>query len=152
MRLSTISVVGLLFLTGCASGRVATNDAASLARQPAPKAPHALQGPVAVLGVPSVQYPPLGACRVWMPGVPPGEQQAPCPCFSLLSNVPPGAWVLYRPSTDETVLQVTTYDAKQPNKVASVDFYDARTGEYLQSGQTLAELRVSGKRGFRPME
>ena len=137
MKFSMIPLVVLLFASGCGSSRVvATGDPAPDAPAPdAPKPAPALQGPVAVLGIPPGQYPPLGACRVWMPGTPPGQQPPPCSCFSLLLDVPPGAWVLYRPSTDETVVQVTTYDAAQPNRIASLDFYDAKTGKHLRSGK-----------------
>ena len=135
-----ILAIGLLFLGGCASGRVvARNDAPSPAPsssshvEAAPNVKLAMQGPVAVLGVPPGQYPPVGECRVWMPGTPPGQQPAPCSCFSLLRDVPVGAWVLYRPSSDPSVVQVTTYEEDRPNMVASVDFYDAKSGEYVRS-------------------
>ena len=143
MRRSMIVAVGLLFLTGCAAGPVVPNDdPASPAAKSAPNrvatsnapAP-AMQGPVAVLGVPPGQYPPVGACRVWMPGTPSDQQKAPCSCFSLILDVPAGAWVLYRPSADQSVVQVTTYDEAQPNKIVSVDFYDAESGKYLRSAK-----------------
>jgi hypothetical protein len=139
MRFSVIAVLALLSLNGCGSGRavVAKDDPASRAPEPvaAAKAPHAVQGPVASLGVPPGHYPPLGKCRVWMPGTPPGQQEPPCSCFSLMLEVPVGAWVLYRPSSDETVVQVTKYDASEPHRVASVDWYDAQSGRYLRSGK-----------------
>ena len=93
-----------------------------------------MQGPAA-LGVPPGQFPPVGECRVWMPGAPAGQQPPPCSCFSLILDVPAGAWVLYRPSTDQSVVQVTTYDEAQPNTIVAVDFYDASSGRYLRSGK-----------------
>ncbi|MFN8179031.1 MAG: hypothetical protein U0167_13960 [bacterium] len=140
MRLPMIAVVALLSLNACASKMavVAKDDPA---RTPAP-APHAVappqarpavQGPVAVLGIPPGHYPPLGACRVWMPGTPPGQQQAPCSCFSLMLDVPLGAMVLYRPTSDESVLQVSKYDASRPNTIVAVDVYDLKSGKLLRS-------------------
>lgn len=143
MRLSTIAAFGLLSLTACASGRVgvANDDPTSSARHgvkesaaPASAAP-TMQGPVAVLGIPPGQYPPLGACRVWFPGTSPTEQRPPCSCFSLMLDVPAGAWVLYRPVDDETIVEVTTYDAARPNTIVSVSWYDASSGKFLRSGK-----------------
>jgi hypothetical protein len=136
-----IAVVALLSLNACASKMavVAKDDPAPWTPPPAPQAvapPEArpvVQGPVAVLGIPPGHYPPLGACRVWMPGTPPGQQQPPCSCFSLMLDVPLGALVLYRPTGDETVLQVSKYDASRPNTIVSVDLYDLRSGQYLRS-------------------
>jgi hypothetical protein len=144
MRLSMCAFVGLLFLTGCGSGRVmvAQDDPAPRASQPAqasqplaaaPAARPAMQGPVAVLGISPGQYPPLGGCRVWMPGAPAAQQPPPCSCFSLMLDVPAGAWVLYRPTSDESVVQVTTYDASKPNTIVAIDVYDAESGKYLRS-------------------
>jgi hypothetical protein len=139
MRFSLIAVVALLFLGGCASGRSVSKS------EPAPKSPPAsnptprasaapvMQGPVAVLGVPPGQFPPAGTCRVWMPGTAPGQQPEPCSCFSLILDVPAGAWVLYRPSNGESVLQVTKYDATVPNKIVSVDIYDTRNGQHVRT-------------------
>lgn len=143
MRLSMIPAMGLLVLGGCSSGHVSIagadpEDSRSASAPPTAAAAasiHPVQGPVAVLDIPPAQFPPAGACRVWMPGAPPAQQPDPCSCFSLLRNVPAGAWVLYRPTADETVVQVTTYDPQQPNKIASLEFYDAKTGEHVRSGK-----------------
>lgn len=140
MRFPMILVVGALVLGGCSSGRVSVAGGDPDAGRPesAPartaKATHSVQGPVAVLGIPPAQFPPSGSCRVWMPGTPAAQQPDPCSCFSLLRNVPAGAWVLYRPSADDTVVQVTTYDPAQPNKIASLDYYDVKTGKHVRSG------------------
>ena len=139
MRFSTFAVFGLLSLTACASGRVVVAESDPAPSDPtaqtesSPPPAHKMQGPVAMLGIPPGQYPPLGACRVWMPGTPPGHQPEPCSCFSLLLSVPPGAWVLYRPADDETVIQVTEYTETAPSMVASVSYYDATSGKYLRS-------------------
>lgn len=147
MRLSRIAVFGLLSLTACGSGGVGvahddlTSTASRSEKEPAVAASAlpAVLGPVAVLGIPPGDYPPLGRCRVWFPGVLPGQQPPHCSCFSLMLDVPAGAWVLYRPEDDETIVEVTTYDTSEPSSVATVSWYDAGSGKYLRSGKTVKQ-------------
>lgn len=47
------------------------------------------------LRVPRGHYPPPGACRLWFPGRPPGQQPPPTSCDRLVGQVPRGAFVLY---------------------------------------------------------
>ncbi len=144
MRLSKLALVSCVLLAGCGSGRVASRHDTTSPRV-APSAPAAKSTPVAsakarpsqdepfaALGISPAEYPPLGSCRVWVSGKPVGP---PCSCFSLMLNVPAGATVLYRPSSDESVLQVTKYDAAQPNTILSMDLYDAKSGKYLRSAK-----------------
>lgn len=145
MQLSKIAAIGCLFLVGCGSGRVASrHDSASTRALPsaptaqsapvvAAKARPSMQEPIAALGIQPDEYPPLGSCRVWMSGTPAGQQQPPCSCFSLIMNVPAGAMVLYRPTSDKSVLQVTKYHSANPNKIVSTDLYDVKSGKYLRS-------------------
>jgi hypothetical protein len=46
------------------------------------------------LFVPPGHYPPLGQCRVWIDGMPPGRQADPAPC-DRLGAIPAGAFILY---------------------------------------------------------
>jgi hypothetical protein len=132
MRLSIVAVLALLSLTACASsGRIVV--AKGEPAPPPPPPPHRVQGPVLVLGIPPGHYPPPGQCRVWIPGRPPGHQPAPCACYPLANDIPPGAWVLYRPVEDETIVEVTDYDDSRPNVVLSVSWYDAGSGKFVRS-------------------
>ncbi len=45
--------------------------------------------------VPPGQHPPAGMCRVWIDGVPPGQQSAPTDCATATHNVPANARVIY---------------------------------------------------------
>jgi len=46
------------------------------------------------LFVPPGHYPPEGQCRVWIDGLPPGQQRRPGPCDQL-GDIPAGAFILY---------------------------------------------------------
>ena len=45
--------------------------------------------------IPAGHYPPLGTCRVWLPELTPGQQDAPGACNDLERQVPPGAYLVY---------------------------------------------------------
>lgn len=46
--------------------------------------------------VPPGHFPPLGACRIWLPELPPGRQSPPADCDELVTRVPPDAVLLRR--------------------------------------------------------
>lgn len=50
--------------------------------------------PRRTINVPPGQYPPEGQCRVWIPGVPPGQQASSAPCDQL-GAIPRGAFILF---------------------------------------------------------
>lgn len=146
MRFSKMSMLGCLFLAGCGSGSAvsrhdmstanaanASTTAEARTTERTAAAHPTMQGPVASLGIPTSEFPPLGSCRVWMAGAPAGQQQPPCSCFSLMLDVPAGAMVLYRPTNDASVVQVTKYDPVEPNTIVAMEFYDAKSGKYLRS-------------------
>lgn len=45
--------------------------------------------------IPAGHYPPPGACRIWLPELTPGQQDAPGACDDLERQVPPGAYLVY---------------------------------------------------------
>lgn len=45
--------------------------------------------------VPADARPPKGMCRIWIDGVPPGQQPAPTDCSSAIRNRPANARVLF---------------------------------------------------------
>jgi len=132
-RLS-IPLLLLSSLAACSSGRVVVHSGGS-APEPvhhgSTSPVHPVKGPVATLGVPPGHFPPPGQCRIWMPGVAPGQQAKCVPCTAIDGEIPPGAWVLYRPSREKNLVRVTTYDRHSPRSVLSVGWYDAATGELL---------------------
>src|SRR5688572_24342577 len=62
----------------------------------APLAAQSLQGrDRAADRVPAGHMPPPGMCRVWIDGVPPGQQPAPTDCASAVRNRPANGRVLF---------------------------------------------------------
>ncbi|HEX7939302.1 MAG TPA: hypothetical protein VF483_09950 [Gemmatimonadaceae bacterium] len=51
-------------------------------------------GSARTLFVPPGQYPPEGQCRVWIQGMPPGQQRRPSSCEAL-GDIPAGAFILF---------------------------------------------------------
>ena len=83
------------------------------------------------LGVPEGELPPIGECRVWLPGRPVAQQPAPQHCGGAEKDAPPGAWVLYRPPDDERVVHIRVTDPVKRGTVIRIDIYDAEKGTYL---------------------
>lgn len=46
-------------------------------------------------GVPSSYRPPAGMCRIWIDGVPPGQQPAPTDCVTAVRNRPANGTVIF---------------------------------------------------------
>ena len=83
------------------------------------------------LGVPEADLPPLGDCRVWLPGRPAAQQAPSQGCGEAEKNAPPGAWVLYRPPDDERVVHIRVTDPVKRGAIIRIDIYDAEKGTYL---------------------
>jgi hypothetical protein len=83
------------------------------------------------LGIPPGHLPPLGRCRVWIEGSPPGRQARARACNGILATAPVGSWVLYRPTQYQRQLRVRYLHATQ-RRVVAVRAYDAETGAYLR--------------------
>ncbi|WP_207515797.1 hypothetical protein [Longitalea luteola] len=52
--------------------------------------------PFTALGIPYGHLPPPGECKIWIPGLPPGQQGPPQSCESAMFHAPLGAWVIAR--------------------------------------------------------
>ncbi|WP_205509926.1 hypothetical protein [Longitalea arenae] len=76
--------------------------------------------PFADLGIPYGHLPPPGACKIWIPGLPPGQQGPPQSCESAMFNAPLGAWVISR---TENWYQVNVLSHHQPRAVVEVHYY-----------------------------
>lgn len=85
------------------AGEVAYYDAKTL--EPLEDVPPEISAPS--LELPRGQLPPPGQCKVWLPDRPAGQQSPPTSCSRALADLPPGAWLLYRSSSEEIV--VTAY-------------------------------------------
>lgn len=88
----------------------------------------------ATLGIPPGHLPPPGQCKVWMPGEPPGQQKKKYQagdCSYVERQVPPGGWLVYRPTEDKKEVRVSVYGSQRPG-VVSVRFFDLATGTLLR--------------------
>jgi hypothetical protein len=65
----------------------------------------------ATLGIPPGHLPPPGQCRVWIPGEPPGRQEAQASgdCAWVQTRVPPGGWLVWRPTRDRKEVVVREF-------------------------------------------
>ncbi len=95
------------------------------------------------LGIPPGHLPEPGTCRVWLPGVPPGQQKKAMgkgrgkrglsgDCDAVLASAPAGSWVVYRPGQDRKVVYVREVDRIRPGVVVRVRIFDAVSGAFLR--------------------
>lgn len=85
----------------------------------------------ATLGIPPGHLPPVGQCRLWIPGTPPGHQAASRSCKGIEQSAPAGSWILYRPTNDKKVVNVRVVDARKPGVVVQVRVYDVQLGTLI---------------------
>ena len=93
---------------------------------------HGAAVPPEYLGIPRGHLPPPGECRVWHPGEGAGLEPAPGKCEDVSYDLGPGDWLLYRPSTDEEIVEVTVHDPRTAGVRIAVWVYDFASGRYLR--------------------
>ncbi len=132
MKTAILTVVAAIALSSC--GR--TVLVSSTPADPEPTAEQSAGGPgpstAATLGIPPGHLPPVGQCRIWIPGTPPGHQGPSGDCAELASRVPLDGWLVYRPSRNKKEVRVSVYDSRRPNVVVVIRFYDANRGNLLR--------------------
>lgn len=84
------------------------------------------------LNVPPGHLPPPGECRVWIPGRPPGRQARPRSCNGIAAAAPAGAWILYRPSSDRSMVHVRYVDETKRGVVVRTRVFESGSGKYLR--------------------
>lgn len=128
LPLRTFLAAGLvLTVAGCARRTVVV--------APGPTVSRGETGPstAVTLGVPPGHLPPPGECRVWVPGVPPGQQRHPArSCSGILATAPAGSFVIYRPTRDRKVVRVRYLDSHRAGVVIAVRVFDAASGKFLR--------------------
>jgi hypothetical protein len=83
------------------------------------------------LRVPPGHLPDAGECRVWVDGLPPGQQARARSCSGILATAPPGSWILYRPAQYHRQVRVRyLHDTRR--MVIAVRAFDTETGAYLR--------------------
>jgi hypothetical protein len=123
---SLVAAAALSALAGC-SGK-------NMYSQPEPRFAKAPPG-AETLAVPPGQLPPPGECRLWFPGRPPGRQPRPRPCPDVEASAPAGAWILYRPSQDRSVVHVRYVDDRRAGVVVWIRIFDASSGAFVRDMQ-----------------
>ena len=118
-----VAAAALSALAGCAHSNIYSQPEARSGRAPSA---------AATLSVPPGQLPPPGLCRVWFPGRPPGRQPKARTCGEVESVAPAGAWVLYRPSQDRTVVHVRYVDDRRAGVVVWIRVFDASSGAFIR--------------------
>jgi hypothetical protein len=119
-------LVGCLILTGAGACTI-TPPAET---KPAPQAKQG-RSPAAALGVPPGHLPPVGQCRVWVPGKPPGHQAKPRSCEGIERSAAAGTWILYRPTKDKKVVHVKEIDSRRSGVIVRLRIYDAQSGSFI---------------------
>jgi hypothetical protein len=84
-----------------------------------------------LLKIPRGHLPKPGQCRIWVPGTPPGKQRKAGDCGTLASQVPAGAWLVYRHTQDSDRIEITVYDEQRAGLIVEVQIFDMVTGEFL---------------------
>ena len=85
-----------------------------------------------LLKIPRGHLPKPGMCRIWVPGTPPGHQRKAGNCSTLASQVPAGAWLVYRHADNPDRVDITVYDEKRAGLIIEVRIFDMVTGEFLR--------------------
>jgi hypothetical protein len=105
-------------------------------RPPDNKPPEPPPGPFAALtlDIPPGHLPEVGECRVWIPGLPPGQQAKPKSraCDGITSVAPAGSWIIYRPSEDRKVVHVRLIDERRAGLVIRIRTFDIDTKRLLR--------------------
>ena len=99
-----------------------------------PAAPSATASPSvesALLAIPKAQLPRAGECRIWTPGHGSSTQRPPGRCATLMHDVPPGSWLIRRPTWDREHFRVEVYHPTRPGVAVAVRLYQAETRLYV---------------------
>jgi hypothetical protein len=145
MRRRGVLIIALVAAGGCAGNEIVVDagprpSSTGRSVQVAPASTYANGGTVAesrgpstaaTLGIPPGQLPEPGSCRVWVPGQAPGVQKdrAEGDCSWVATQVPPGGWLVWRPTRNHKEVVVRVYDADSIMRWKRI--YDAGTGELL---------------------
>lgn len=119
--------VALLSATACSAFGPVGNTT------PEPE-PQRTRSSAKTLGVPPGHLPPLGMCRVWLPGKPPGHQAQSRRCSGIERTASAGSWILFRPTREKKVVHVKVVDEQRPGVVVRLRVYDAVRGTLLREG------------------
>ena len=106
-------------------------------QQPPPVQPPPAEPPPpsnVTLDIPPGHLPEIGECRLWIPGLPPGQEPRPKSraCAGITGIVPAGSWIIYRPSDDRTVVHVRLIDERRAGVVIRIRIFDLDSKRLLR--------------------
>lgn len=111
----------------------ACSTTTTVSRAPGPSPAAAKSRSTAVtLGVPPGHLPPVGRCRVWIPGTPPGRQARSRSCNGILATAPAGSWILYRPSREKGLVRVRYVDEHRAGVIVRISVFEAGSGKHVR--------------------
>jgi hypothetical protein len=85
------------------------------------------------LGIPPGHLPEIGQCRIWAPGVPPGQQRwAKSVSCLVVGNPPAGHWLLFRPTSDRRIVRVRVAHERRSGVITVVRVYRISNGEWVR--------------------
>jgi hypothetical protein len=148
-RAFALVAAGVVLAGACSSSTRTVVVAPEPRRAPGPST-------AATLGVPPGHLPDIGECRVWIPGVPPGQQPRPKsrPCAGITAAAPAGSWIVYRPTRDKKLVHVRYVDARIPGTVTIVRIFDVDSGRLMREtrpeDEPQDETRNDDRRNERP--
>lgn len=144
MRRSGATILALLLAGGCSGNELVVDrntGPTTIGRtvQVAPTSTHSsgdeserpVKASAARLGIPAGHLPEPGSCRVWLPGEAPGQQKdgAAGDCSWVATQVPPGGWLVWRPTRNHKEVVVREYGANAA--MLRTLIFDVVTGELL---------------------
>jgi hypothetical protein len=78
------------------------------------------------------ELPRRGHCRVWYPDKPLGEQPSQGKCSVVSRQVPPGAWLMARPTSDPGHVNVHVFDDQVPGVVKAIGVFSIETLQFVR--------------------
>lgn len=85
------------------------------------------------LGIMPRLLPNAGMCRVWVPGLPNGQQARPTTCDGIVSQAPAGSWILRRTGDDPNVVFVDYVHPENVGVIVRTSAFNAETGDALRN-------------------
>lgn len=84
------------------------------------------------LGILRGELPRRGHCRVWHPDKPAMEQPSQGKCSVVSRHVPPGAWLMARPTSDPGHVNVHVFDDQLPGVVKAIGVFSVETLQFVR--------------------
>ncbi|MGQ0752407.1 MAG: hypothetical protein ACT4PS_17915 [Betaproteobacteria bacterium] len=84
------------------------------------------------LGIRRKDLPSVGQCRLWFPGRPAEMQPPEGKCARVSRDIPPGAWLIARSTTDPLHVSVHAYDEQSPGAVVAIGIFAFETRDFVR--------------------